>query len=211
MISKILDLKDIRSVNESLGLEINSITAGVDFIENLSDDELGLIANLYKISHNILIIGFNDLKYALLSCMNSSDRANITFLTTDHNIYISSLQFNDQNVEVIKKENYKKKYLDYILEDEKLNQKIFFEYFEKIDLTKVVTKKKYDLVFINLGNNFKDFFNNMENYNYFRNCNFLILKIDNLKTQNEFCDIFQKKQIFKIKDYNLFIFSYLKV
>lgn len=205
MVLKILDINDIINFNKNFNFKINHTLENINFIETNLNLEEKLFAYISKIYLNILFLGFHDAKNLLLTSMNSKDDVTITFLTNDFNFYIKSLQYNDQNVEIILNKDNSKKYLDHVFENEKYNKKVFFEYFDKIETLNIILKKNYDLVFINYRLYLEDFFKKTNYCNLFNGINTIVFKIEDVRLQKNFLEVFKKEKTYKIKDCNLFI------
>ena len=135
----------------------------VNFLEDLSDHESLVIANLSSACKNILLIGFESLKIPLLCIMNCSKNSKVNLLTKSERIINLFYQYNDQNNQISLREemstedayydkiNSSELYKD-VLEVENLNK-------NKIDL---FSQMNFDLSIIDL-----DSINKEENFMYF--------------------------------------------
>ena len=152
----------------------------VNFIEDLSDHESLVLANLSSACKNILLIGFESLKIPLLCIMNCSKNSKVNLLTKSERIINLFYQYNDQNNQISLREemNTEDAYYDEInsselykdvLEVENLNK-------NKIDL---FSQMNFDLSIIDLDsiNKEENFMNFIQEHNVLQNI-YLIKKIE---------------------------------
>ena len=152
----------------------------VNFIEDLSDHESLVIANLSSVCKNILLIGFDSLKIPLLCMMNCSKNSKVNLLTKSERIINLFYQYNDQNNQISLREEMSTEDAYY---DEINSSELYKDIFDveilnknKIDL---FSQMNFDLSIIDLGsiNKEENFMNFIQEPNVLQNI-YLIKKND---------------------------------
>ena len=100
MKKSILDLGNDVTLQEIIKFKSIKQLETVNFIEDLSDHESLVIANLSGACKNILLIGFESLKIPLLCIMNCSKNSKVNLLTKSERIINLFYQYNDQNNQI---------------------------------------------------------------------------------------------------------------
>ena len=144
----------------------------VNFIEDLSDHESLVIANLSSACKNILLIGFESLKIPLLCIMNCSKNSKVNLLTKSERIINLFYQYNDQNNQISLREEMSTEDAYY---DEINSSELYKDIFDveilnknKIDL---FSQMNFDLSIIDLGsiNKEENFMNFIQEPNVLQN------------------------------------------
>lgn len=171
MKKNILDFGDDVTLQEIIKVKNIKIQETVNFIEDLTDYESLLLANLSSAFKNILLTGFDSLKIPLICLMNSSENSKVNFLTKSEKILSLFYQYNDQNNQISLREEMSKEdaYFDEINSNDK--------YKDKLDI---------------------DTLNESKILNYFKlSCDLNIIYLDTYDYEENIIDLIQKQNIVK--------------
>ena len=144
----------------------------VNFIEDLSDHESLVIANLSSACKNILLIGFESLKIPLLCIMNCSKNSKVNLLTKSERIINLFYQYNDQNNQISLREEMS---VEDIYYDEINSSELYKDIFDVESLNKnktdIFSQMNFDLNIIELDSfqEEENFMNFIQEHNVLQN------------------------------------------